>query len=59
MDYLEIIAYIIMIILIGIGLVGGIGPGIVKVPLLMLFLNYSQEKATAIAYPLTLGINNN
>lgn len=41
MDILQIISYILVSIIVGISNVGGIGGGIVKVPILVLLLNYN------------------
>ncbi|CAD8128248.1 unnamed protein product [Paramecium sonneborni] len=50
-----IISYIITPILIGIGILGGLGGGVLKGPLLEMILNYSQSEATHIAYCLMFG----
>lgn len=52
---IDIIIYAIMPIVIGIGSVGGLGGGIVKVPLLILVLNYPAKQATFLAYCLLFG----
>ncbi|KAL4485789.1 hypothetical protein ABPG72_012329 [Tetrahymena utriculariae] len=52
---LDIIAYLLIPIVIGFGNVGGIGGGIVKVPMLMLMLNYQTTVATFISYCLLFG----
>ncbi len=41
--------------LIGIVNVGGLGGGVIKVPVMVLLLNYSQKYATFLCYPLTFG----
>ncbi|CAK65998.1 unnamed protein product (macronuclear) [Paramecium tetraurelia] len=50
-----IISYIITPILIGIGILGGLGGGVLKGPLLEMILNYTQSEATHIAYCLMFG----
>jgi len=35
--------------------VGGLGGGMIKVPLLMLILNYGTIKSAAITYPILFG----
>ncbi|CAD8066827.1 unnamed protein product [Paramecium sonneborni] len=50
-----IISYILTPILIGIGILGGMGGGVLKGPLLEMILNYSQSEATHIAYCLMFG----
>ncbi|CAD8155082.1 unnamed protein product [Paramecium octaurelia] len=50
-----IISYIITPILIGVGILGGMGGGVLKGPLLEMILNYSQSEATHIAYCLMFG----
>ncbi|EGR33919.1 hypothetical protein IMG5_031030 [Ichthyophthirius multifiliis] len=52
---IDIIAYVLLPILVGIGNVGGLGGGIIKVPLLMILMNYQQRKATFISYCIVLG----
>jgi len=53
--WLEIFAYMLIPIVVGVSNVGGIGGGIVKIPILVLILNYSQKYATNLSYPITLG----
>ncbi|CAD8152852.1 unnamed protein product [Paramecium pentaurelia] len=50
-----IISYILTPILIGIGILGGMGGGVLKGPLLEMILNYSQSEATHIAYCFMFG----
>ncbi|CAD8062874.1 unnamed protein product [Paramecium sonneborni] len=50
-----IISYIITPILIGVGILGGMGGGVLKGPLLEMILNYSQGDATHISYCLMFG----
>ncbi len=52
-----IAAFILIPIVVGVANVGGLGGGIVKVPLLVLLLNFTTKVATTIAYPITLGNN--
>ncbi|KAL4466077.1 hypothetical protein ABPG74_004314 [Tetrahymena malaccensis] len=52
---LDIITYILIPIVVGIGNVGGLGGGIVKVPMLMLMLNYQTKVATFISYCILFG----
>lgn len=47
--------YLILPWIIGVGNVGGLGGGIVKVPMLMLLLNYSSKVATFISYCILFG----
>ncbi len=50
------LAYFLIAIIIGIANVGGLGGGIVKVPILVLMLNYDTKTSTRLAYPIILGI---
>ncbi|CAD8152877.1 unnamed protein product [Paramecium octaurelia] len=50
-----IISYILTPVLIGIGILGGMGGGVLKGPLLEMILNYSQSEATHIAYCFMFG----
>ncbi|EGR28084.1 hypothetical protein IMG5_183410 [Ichthyophthirius multifiliis] len=52
---IEICAYILIPILIGISNVGGQGGSIVRVPLLMLMLNYSQSTSVFISFIILFG----
>lgn len=52
---LDILSYILLPIMIGIGCVGGLGGGITKVPILILILNYEQRKATFLSYCVVFG----
>jgi uncharacterized membrane protein YfcA len=40
---------------VGIASVGGIGGGIVKLPVLVLIMEYGTSLATSLTYPITLG----
>jgi hypothetical protein len=52
---LEIIAWIFLPILVGVASVGGSGGGQAKVPILIILLNYSQQYATFLTYPILAG----
>ncbi|KAL4495188.1 hypothetical protein ABPG72_007295 [Tetrahymena utriculariae] len=52
---LDIVTYLLIPIVVGIGNVGGLGGGIVKVPMLMLMLNYQTKVATFISYCILFG----
>ena len=57
MNYVAVIGYILIPIVVGIANVGGLGGGIVKLPILVLILNYTAQYSTNLAYPITLGIH--
>ncbi|KAL4485787.1 hypothetical protein ABPG72_012327 [Tetrahymena utriculariae] len=52
---LDVITYLLIPIVVGIGNVGGLGGGIVKVPMIMLMLNYQTKIATFISYCILFG----
>ncbi|KAL4466079.1 hypothetical protein ABPG74_004316 [Tetrahymena malaccensis] len=52
---LDVITYLLIPIIVGIGNVGGLGGGIVKVPMVMLMLNYETKIATFISYCVLFG----
>ncbi|EAR87541.1 sulfite exporter TauE/SafE (macronuclear) [Tetrahymena thermophila SB210] len=52
---LDVITYLLIPVVVGIGNVGGLGGGIVKVPMLMLMLNYQTKVATFISYCILFG----
>ncbi|KAL4483024.1 hypothetical protein ABPG74_019050 [Tetrahymena malaccensis] len=51
----EIISYVLISIIVGLANVGGLGGGIVKVPILVIILNFSVKEATFLSYPILLG----
>ena len=52
---LDVVTYILIPWVVGIGNVGGLGGGIAKVPLIMLMLDYSSKEATFISYCILFG----
>ena len=54
-NVVDIITYLLIPFLVGIANVGGIGGGIVKMPLLVLMLNYTPKEATFLSYCLLFG----
>lgn len=54
-NFLQAITYILLPIIIGIANVGGLGGGVVKVPMIMLMLNYPLKIATYMAYCIMFG----
>ena len=52
---LEICAYVLIPILIGISNVGGLGGSIIRVPILMVMLNYVNKQSTFIAFVILFG----
>ncbi|KAL4512562.1 hypothetical protein ABPG72_020399 [Tetrahymena utriculariae] len=51
----EIISYVLISIIVGLANVGGLGGGIIKVPILVIILNFSVKEATFLSYPILLG----
>lgn len=54
-NIIDVIVYIVIPIVVGVGNVGGLGGGVVKVPLLMLILNYTSKEATFLSYCILFG----
>jgi hypothetical protein len=52
---LEIISWVALVVLVGFASVGGSGGGQSKVPILVIMLNYTQQTATFITYPILVG----
>lgn len=57
LDLYKVTAYVLTSVILGLSSVGGIGGGIEKLPIFMIFLNYDQKEATLFAYVTTFGVN--